>query len=160
MKNILGILVIISVLLACENNKEVNPEVPEGFINNSLEIFSGSVIERKSELEDGIDAWEIKVENEQGSVVKFYWAKVGQDLIKIVGQTAPFDYNINPGLSLINLNTAMTVAISAVKNDNLSRWILDKDDDFSGKWIYSFEFDEISRTVIVDALNGDILEID
>ena len=55
MKNILGILVIIPVLLACENSKEVNPEVPEDFINNSLEIFSGSVIERKSELEDGIE---------------------------------------------------------------------------------------------------------
>lgn len=160
MKKILGILVILAFLIACEKNKEVSPEVPEGVINKTLEIFNGSVVEQKSELEDGVDAWEIKVENENGSIVKIYWSKIGQDLIKIVGQTAPYDYNISPGENLINLNTAMTIAISAVKHDNVNRWKLEKDDDFLEKWIYSFEFDEISRTVLIDALNGDILEID
>lgn len=160
MKNILGILVILSTLVACEKSNETDLDVPESAINKSLEMFNGSIIERRSEIEDGIEAWAIKIENENRSVVKFYWSKNGLALIKIDGQEAPFDYDINPGENLINLSTAMTIAKSVVKNENVNRWKLKQEDEFIGKWIYSFEFEEISRNVFMDALNGDILEID
>lgn len=117
-------------------------------------------MERESNQENGIDAWGIKIENESGAVVKFYWAKNGLTLLKMEGQTGPFDYNIVPGNNLINLSTALTVAKSVVKNENISKWELEQNDDFVGKWVYSFEFDDISRTVIIDAENGDILETD
>ena len=158
MRKSLTLILLTIIWISCENSSDAIPEVPQDLIDKSLELFDGNVTERESEQENGVDSWEIKIENENGSVVKFYWPKNGQTLIKMEGQTGPFNYNINIGNNLINLRTAQTVAKSAVKNDNVSKWKLEQDDDFIGKWVYSFELDDVLTTVIIDAENGDILE--
>ena len=158
MKRKVFFLVVSIVWISCENSDNVNPEVPQDVIDKSLELFNGNVIEQESSRENGIESWQIKVENQNGSIVKFYWTKSGQTLIRIEGINSPFNYNINPGNNLINFSTAQTVAKSAVKNDVVSKWKLEQDEDFLGNWIYSFQFDDISITVVVDATNGDILE--
>jgi len=155
-------IIILSLLLvfSCEKNNDTNPEVPQDIIDLSLSLFDGEVIEKESEQENGLDTWEVKIENENGSIVKFYWTKNGQILIKIEGQVGPFNYNIMPGNSLINFSTAQTVAKAAVKNESITKWKLQQDDNFIDKWVYSFEFDSNGgiSIVIIDAKNGDILE--
>ena len=154
-------LSILVIGFACTNS-DLNPDVPQNIIENSLTYFSGEVIEEGSGNVDGIDTWEIKIQSDAGSIVNFYWSVVAQVLVKMEGLTAPFDYELMPGNNLINYSTALTIAKTGVKNENIVRWELEEEEEFIDKWMYSFEFDNNGTTAIVyiDALNGDILQID
>jgi uncharacterized membrane protein YkoI len=158
---VLPIIIIIFLSSCSEENKPL-PEVPEDIINESLTLFDGEVIEKKQVIEDGINAWEVKIENSNGAIVKFYWSTTGNSLIKIEGIQSPFDYELNPGMNLINYSTSKTFAISAVKNSSILNWELEKNQSFIGKWVYEFEFEKGSETqkVYIDAANGDVLQVD
>lgn len=149
-------------VISCEQKNDTNPEVPQSIIDKSLTYFEGEVIEKEFDEENEIDSWEIKIQSSQGAIVKFYWSSIGQNLMKIEGQLAPFDYEIMPGNSLINYSSAKTIAIGAVKNEIITGWELEENEDFIDNWVYSFEFDDDGQTVTVyiDALNGNILQID
>lgn len=90
MKNIL--VIVFFTFISCNKNNDVNPGIPEDFINKSLELFNGSIIERESETENGIDVWEVKIR-------RF------------------FDYKIALGTNLIKLTTALTLAKTVMKDD-------------------------------------------
>lgn len=165
MKNlILFISIVIPlVIVSCsKTNDGNNPEVPQSVISKSLNYFNGELIEEKLEEKDGVKAWEIKIQNSNGSIVKFYWSMTNESLLKMEGLVGPFDYDIQPGNDIINLSTALTIALGAVKNDSIIKWELEQEDDFIDKWIYTFEFDVAGSlvSVYIDAENGDILEID
>ena len=165
MRNLfISIFLITSLLfITCEQkDNENNPEVPQSVIDKSLDYFDGEVIEKKLEEEEGVEAWEIKIQNSNGSVVKFYWTVNREILLKMEGLVGPFDYDINPESDLINFSTAQTIAIGAVKNNVLEKWVLKQEEDFIDKWIYSFEFNNDNETVkvYIDAEKGDILETD
>lgn len=160
MKNLyLSIYLVISLfVISCDSSDENNPEVPQDVIDNSLDLFDGEVIEKKLEEEEGSVAWEVKIQNNEGSIVKFYWTINGLALLKIEGQTGPFEYNILPGNNLINFSTAKTVAFAAIKNDALIRWELSQEDEFINTWVYTFEIG--SQKVYIDAENGNVLQTD
>jgi len=155
-------IVVAALIFSCNENLETTNEVPQSVIDKSLVYFEGEVIEKVFDQENRIDAWEIKIQNINGSIVKFYWSVNGIVLIKMEGQNGPFDYEIMPGKNLINFSTAQTIAKGAVKNENITRWELKEDEDFINKWVYSFEFDDMGSTVkvYIDALNGDVLQVD
>lgn len=162
-KNILALLIATATIaISCDENSTPIPKVPQSIIDSSLSYFDGEIIEKKTEKEDGIEKWEITIQNDKGSIVKFYWRINGQYLLKMEGQKGPFDYEIMPGNSLIFYSTALTVAKGGVKNDNVQKWALQQDGDFIDKWVYSFEFDDDGDIikVYIDAESGDILEID
>jgi uncharacterized membrane protein YkoI len=150
------------LFIGCDTTNETPLEVPQTIIDKSISLFDGEIIEKNLEIEDGIEAWEVKIQNSDGSVVVFYW-KVNQEiLLKMKGETGPFAYDINPGNNLINFSTARTVAIGAVKNDTIKNWELQQEEDFIDIWVYSFEFDDNGDTskVYIDAESGNILQID
>ena len=164
MRNLFIYIFLITSLLfiTCEQkDNENNPEVPQSVIDKSLDYFDGEVIEKKLEEEEGVEAWEIKIQNSNGSVVKFYWTVNREILLKMEGLVGPFDYEIHPESDLINLSTAQTIAIGAVKNNAIEKWVLKQEEDFIDKWVYSFEFNDDGETVkvYIDAEKGDILEI-
>jgi uncharacterized membrane protein YkoI len=156
------LLINLIFIISCNETKETIPEIPQDIINQSLNLFDGEVIEKKQVIEDGINAWEVKIENSNGAIVKFYWSTTGNSLIKIEGIQSPFDYELNPGMNLINYSTSKTFAISAVKNSSILNWELEKNQSFIGKWVYEFEFEKGSETqkVYIDAANGDVLQVD
>jgi len=147
---------------ACNNTDETALEAPSGIQDKSIALFDGQVFESKKEKEDGIELWEVKVQNSIGAIVRFYWRMDSGVLYKIDGQEEPFNYEVTPGNGLITYTAAKTQAIAAVKNDNLLRWQLEKESNFANKWVYRFEIDDDGTTlrVFVDATNGDVLEID
>jgi len=151
-----------AVTYSCNNTDNPSPVAPTKIQDKSADIFDGQAIESKKETEDGVELWEVKVQNSNGSVVRFYWRTDSGVLHEIDGQEDPFNYEVTPGNGLITYSTAKTQAIAAVKNDSLLRWQLEKESDFANKWVYRFEFDNDGKTirVFVDASNGDVLEID
>lgn len=156
---------LISILLAnvsCTETSSSNPETPQEIIDKSLALFNGKVIEQTLGREEGVNSWEIKIANENGAEVKFYWSTNGQILIKMEGLSGPFDYDIMPDNGLINFSTASKFAKGAVKNESIIKWKLKQEEEFIGNWVYTFEFDVKtagSTNVFIDASNGDILEI-
>ena len=159
---LLSSFIILLVQMSCNEDKEASPEVPERLITQTLAMFEGEVIEQEFENEEGIELWEIKIRNPLGSIVSFYWTYSNEDLFKIEGTQEPFDYELNPGMNLINYSTARTFAVSAIKNDEILSWELEQNDDFIDKWVYEFEMNDNgdTRKVYVDALTGDVLQID
>ena len=149
-------------IYSCNNLSDTLPQAPANIQSESTDMFVGQVIQSKKEKEGSIELWEVKVQNDDGAVVRFYWRTDSGTLHKIDGQEGPFIYEIIPGNGIITYSAAKTQAIAAVKNDNLLRWQLEKEVDFANKWVYRFEFDDDGSTirVFVDALNGDVLEID
>jgi hypothetical protein len=166
MKNSVFILLLIlflTGLYSCEKSSENTPEVPQSVIDKSLNLFTGAVTEKKFVSEEGIDSWEVKIEDTNGSVLTFYWAASNEMLVKMEGDQGPFDYEIVPGMGLINYSAAKTFAIAAVKNNAVARWQLKKEDKFINKWVYSFEMNKSgggTTKVYIDAQNGDVLQID
>ena len=160
------ILVFINLVLvfnSCnQSDNESNPEAPEDLLNKSLAYFDGEVIQKKIEIEEGVEVWIITIQNNNGSKVKFYWTVNNGSLVKIEGATGPFDYEIQLGQDLINFSTAQTVAVSAIKNDSIEKWRLKQEEDFIDKWIFTFEFNDDggAQKVYIDAEVGDILQID
>jgi len=162
MKNAIIFLVIPFIFISCTKEPSETPEISQSTISRSLAYFDGEVIEKKLVEEDGIPLWEVKIQNENGSIVKFYWAINNQVLVKMESQSGPFDYEIVPELNLINFSTAKTIAISAVKNSTIIKWQLETDNDFIGMWVYTFEFQNNNESlkVFLDAQNGNVLQID
>lgn len=149
-------------IVSCESEEDTIPQVPQGVIDESLDFFEGEVIDKKLEVEEGVEAWQVKIENSEGAIINFFWTLNGLALFKMEGENGPFEYDIWPGNSLINFSSAKTVAIAGVKNDTILTWELQEEDEFSDIWIYTFEFDASgsSQKVYIDALNGNILQID
>jgi uncharacterized membrane protein YkoI len=165
MKNtVLIAFVLFGLLIAtsCEKGGEETPEVPQNVIDKSLDLFGGEVLEKKVESEEGIDSWEVKIRNTNGSVVRFYWAVSNQSLVKIEGDQGPFDYELSPGSGLITYSTARTFAVAAVKNDAITKWEVQQEDEFINIWVYTFEIQDDGDIikVYVDAESGNVLQID
>ncbi len=165
MRHFLFITLTLSIVFfyACDKATDnLNINVPEGIIIKSLELFDGNIIEKKSDEEDGNKTWEVKIQNSEGSKVKFYWLVGNEALYRIDGQEGPFDYDLNPGNNLINFSVAKTVAMGAVKIEALVKWQIRKEEKFTDNWVYNFEFNKTngSTTVYIDAENGNILKID
>lgn len=161
-QQILVLMVLLSVLTACSNNDDTTVAVPQEIISNSLDFFDGTVIEKGIETENGIEAWEVEIQNSAGAIVRFYWVVDNKTLVKIEGDQGPFTYEINPGGGLINFTTARTFAVSAVKNDALVAWELEQEEEFADDWVYEFEIADgmDDKTVYIDAMNGNVLQID
>ncbi len=155
-------LILLAGLFACSKTDDPAPQVPDSVIDDSIEMFAGDILESKQVTEDGMELWEVKIQNTDGAVVRFYWTVSLNKLHEIDGQESPFNYEVIPGNGLITYSAAKLVAIAAIKNNNLLRWQLEQESDFANKWVYRFEFangsDEVR--VFVDGATGDILEID
>jgi uncharacterized membrane protein YkoI len=147
---------------SCDKSSESKPEVPQSVIDKTMDLFDGTVIDKEIEDEDLIDIWEVKIQDANGSSVRFYWTVTNETLVKIEGDQGPFDYEIVPGMGLINYGAAKTFAIAAVKNNAITGWKLQREDSFINKWVYTFAMEKSGGTtkVYLDAQNGDVLQID
>ena len=152
------LLVLLLVLIACSDNDDTTVDVPPEIISNSLGFFDGTVTDQGLESENGIEVWEIEIQNPEGAIVRFYWAVDNQTLVKLEGDRGPYTYEINPGGGLINFTTARTFAVSAVKNDSLLAWELKQNEEFANGWVYEFEIADSmdDTTVYIDAVNGNV----
>jgi len=137
-------------------------QVPERVINKSLALFEGAILEKKSGIEESTPVWEVKIRNSSGSIVKFYWKQDDEALYRMDGQEGPFDYDILLGEGMINFNSARFAAVAAAKSDQIRTWRLRAEEDFADLWVYTFVIEGVEGTieVVIDADNGEVLEID
>jgi hypothetical protein len=111
-------------------------------------------------INDDAPHWELKVDMPgDGGIVKFEYFLDTKNLKAIKGLTPSFDYNITPGLNLIDYAEARKIAIGVVKG-NINEWKLEK--DFSNnRWEYRFRMRSAGNNfeIRINALTGDVFRI-
>jgi len=141
---------------------EMGDPVPDDIVEFVTGLFPGEIIHGEV-IEDGDRIlWIVAVKNEMGAVVLF---KVSPDplaLHKMIGETGPFDYNIDPGDDLISFADAKEVALLAIEGE-LTRWMLwQKEIDDGLLWVYEFRIvsGDMVFEVQVNAHNGELLMVE
>ncbi len=154
----LMILVVAFLSLSCEEQfSNDDNEVPQKTLDVSLQLFDGTISEHNSIVEDGIEVWKIKIQNEAGAVVSFYWQKSYYNLYKIEGEHGPFTYDIQPPLNVLPLSTARFLAFESYSMEKLKSWTLNRSNKFDNRWIYQFFIRGIESPLRIDATSGDAL---
>ncbi|MCG8309439.1 MAG: hypothetical protein MI975_18740 [Cytophagales bacterium] len=151
-------LLLIVFLFSCEEQFGLgNDETPQNIIDSSLEMFEGDILEKSIERIDGIDVWKVRLENESGAVISFYWQKNYGILYGIEGEKGPFDYEIKPPLSIIVLSTARFLAFESYSSEVLDSWRLIRDKSNDEQWVYLFFLAGREKPITMDAKSGDLM---
>ena len=77
--------------------------------------------------------------------------------MRIDGESAPFDYNITPGIGLIDFDQAETIA-AAETTETLMNWQLRTEDKYNNQWVYSFNY--ANTKVFINATDGTVLDVE
>ena len=85
-------------------------------IDKALDLFPGTVREVEHEREEGIDAWKVDIINDKGAEVEIYCRKDNGKLLRIDGESGPFDYNIEPPSPLISFEKAKEIGDAEVND--------------------------------------------
>lgn len=149
---------IILIVIACQEPfDEGNGEIPAILIENTKNLFPGIVGEISAEKLNGVNVWKIPVENENGSVVVFYWRRALNNLYIIKGTTGPFDYGLKPPFDVLNFSTVRFLATSNYMIGTISSWSFEPSTTQNMKWNYKFTGDGTGSPLLLEAGSGAII---
>ena len=150
------VLIICLMSFSCEEQFGIAENEPsQTVIDISLQLFHGDVTEKLTVMEDDVSVWKVKIENNEGAIVSFYWQKNYNIIFKIVGETGPFNYDLRPPLNVLPLSTAKFLAFESYSENQLSLWIL-KREAKDKRWIYQFFILGNESPYTIDATSGDV----
>lgn len=142
------------------NNSNNNPILTkEQVTERTAGIIEGTIIKSEIETEHGIQVWEIYVIALSGGELKIKFRVDEGTIVEIKGIFPSFDYEINPGMNLINYSFAKSIALNA-KNGELLEWKLEKDES-DETWQYRFQIRSEGRNweVRISAETGMVIRI-
>ncbi len=151
-------LPIFLMMIACQEPFESgNENVPDSLIENSKTLFLGDVTEMTSTKLNGVSVWKITVENDNGSVVVFYWRRAYTNLYVIEGTKGPFDYSLKPPFDVINFSSARFLATSNFEVGNITSWTFEPSPTKTMTWFYKFNGDGKDSPLVLDAGSGVVI---
>lgn len=152
------ILTIVGMLgmMSCSEDDSFM-QAPDSAVNKALALISGTVVDSEPETEEGIAAWKVEIRTDQGAEVEVYCRQDNGALLRIDGESGPFDYNIDPGNSMIDFDQAKTIG-SGVTSEDLVEWRLRIEDKYNNIWVYRLEYAQ--STVFISAVDGNVLEVE
>lgn len=145
------------LLVGCSEDDGIM-QAPESAINNALAIIPGAVIDSEPETEEGILAWKVEIRTDQGAELEVYTRQDNGALLRIDGESGPFDYNLDPGNSLIQFGQARDIGSDKAPTETLTYWRLRIEDKYNNQWVYSLEYTQTK--VFINAADGSVLEIE
>ena len=155
---LISVFLLTIFLISCEEQFGLdNDRISQETIDSSLQLFEGKVLEKKSIQIDGVDVWKVRIENEFGAIVSFYWQRSYIKLFRIEGEKGPFNYELKPPLNVIVLSTARFLALETYESVELQSWRLVRDSSLKPQWVYQFYLKENESPVSINASSGDIL---
>jgi hypothetical protein len=158
MRWFLNLIIAVSLFWSCDEQFGIgNDDTPQKNIDNSLQIFPGSVLETSSVNLDGIEVWKVLIENNDGAQIVFYWQKNYHLLYQVVGNKGPFNYNLDLPLDVILFSTARFLAFESHSTEALKSWKLFRDKSFNNELVYQFILKDNSEPITLKASSGDRL---
>jgi uncharacterized membrane protein YkoI len=152
------LLMMTMIVVNCSNDDDEDAlQAPESAVNKALALIPGTVTESEPEIEEGVSAWKVDITTQQGAEVEVYCRQDNNDLLRIDGESGPFDYNIAPGNGLIDFNQAKTIADGETDED-LGSWQLRMEDKYNNQWVYTLE--HTTTRVYINAVDGTVLDVE
>jgi uncharacterized membrane protein YkoI len=97
--------------------------------------------------------------SESGGQIKIKYRVDDGTMVEMKGTSPSFEYEVQPGMSLINYSNAKAVALNT-RNGVISEWKLEKDDS-DNSWQYRFFIMNAGRNweIRINAITGVVLRI-
>ncbi len=141
--------------LGCSDDDDPSPILTaDQAASKALSIISGTVTSNvKDTTLTGEIVWEATVQTSGGGIVELIFFEQGGGLRRISSEIGPFDYELNPGMSLILFSVARSTALEEIAGE-IESWKLDQ--NTAGTWIYEIEivFNGQVDRVRIDATTG------
>jgi len=105
-------LILITGLVICFNTKQAKADTTltkfqiSDFINKANALIKGDIVKAERKFKAGKGFWEIKMIAEDGGEVRFDFDLKTCELIEAESSEGPFNYNLNPFFSNVDLQTA------------------------------------------------------
>ncbi|AFH50139.1 Hypothetical protein IALB_2436 [Ignavibacterium album JCM 16511] len=150
---------------ACNDNSSTAPDLGSSNQSSVLQKTSdmtksnGQVsVLSTTQINNGAH-WEVKVDMPgDGGIVKFEYFVSNNELKEIKGLTPSFNYEVEPGNSLINYSAAKQIALNAVSG-GIVEWKLEFDLS-DNMWQYRFRISSGKEwEVRINATNGNVIRI-
>ena len=158
-----GLIFAITLNLACSdeiNNSNSNASIDESqAVQKAEQINSGTVTKTELTTHHGINVWEVYMITPAGSELKVKYRVDDGTMVEIKGTSPSFEYEVQPGMNLINYSEAKSVALNS-KSGEIKEWKLEKDES-SHRWEYRFFIMATSQDweIIINAISGVVLRI-
>lgn len=101
-------------------------------VQKAKQINSGTVTKTESTIHNGINVWEVYMISESGGQIKIKYRVDDGTMVEMKGTSPSFEYEVQPGMNLINYSNAKAVALNT-RNDVISEWKLEKDES-DNRW--------------------------
>lgn len=155
-----GIIFSLTLNIACSENVN-NPDSDSNInktqaVQKAQQTNSGTVTKTESTIHDGVKVWEVYMITTSGGELKIKYRVDNGTLVEMKGTSPSFDYEVQPGMNLINYSTAKTIALN-VKNGDIIDWKLEKDES-DNRWEYRFII-SLEWEIRIDAATGVVLRI-
>jgi len=157
--------IILSLILSVTFTNACSEEVNN---SNSLSITETQAIQKakqtnpgtvtKTELttHNGVKVWEVYMITSAGGELKIKYRVDDGTMVEMKGTSPSFEYEVQPGMNLIDYSNAKAVALTA-RNGFLAEWKLEKDES-DNRWEYRF-FISPEWEIRIDATTGVVLRI-
>lgn len=125
-------------------------------IQKAKQTNLGTVTRTESTTHNGINVWEVYMITESGGQLKIKYRVDDGTMVEMKGTSPSFEYEVRPGMNLIDYSNAKAVA-QAARNGVITEWKLEKDES-DNRWEYRF-FISPEWEIRIDATTGVVLRI-
>jgi uncharacterized membrane protein YkoI len=157
---VLSMILLISLNNAC--SEDVNSTNNSSTITDTQAIQkakqtnSGTVTKTELTTHNGVKVWEVYMITSSGGELKIKYRIDNGTMVEMKGTSPSFEYEVKPGINLIEYSVAKSVALNA-KNGEIQEWKLEKDES-DNRWEYRF-FISPEWEIRIDATTGVVLRI-
>jgi len=156
---ILSLILSITFTNACSEdvNNSNNSSITEiQAIQKAKQTNPGTVTKTELTTHNGVKVWEVYMITSAGGELKIKYRVDDGTMVEMKGTSPSFEYEVQPGMNLIDYSNAKAVALTA-RNGFLAEWKLEKDES-DNRWEYRF-FISPEWEIRIDATTGVVLRI-
>jgi uncharacterized membrane protein YkoI len=125
----------------------------------AIQLNSGTVMKTELTRHNGIKVWEVYMVTSSGGELKVKYRVDNGTMVELKGTSPSFEYEVKPGMNLIDYSTARSVALNT-KTGDIKEWKLEKDES-DNRWEYRFLIRNFGQKyeIRIDAATGVVLRI-
>ncbi len=157
---VLSMILLISLNNACSEDvnstNNSSPITETQAIQKAKQTNPGTVTKTELTTHNGVKVWEVYMITSSGGELKIKYRIDDGTMIEMKGTSPSFEYEVKPGINLIDYSVAKSVALNA-KNGEIQEWKLEKDES-DNRWEYRF-FISPEWEIRIDATTGVVLRI-
>lgn len=159
----LVIVIALSLSIACSedvnNSNNSSPITETQAVQKAKQTNSGTVSKTELTTHNSVKVWEVYMITSSGGELKIKYCVDDGTMVEMKGTSTSFEYEVQPGMNLINYSVAKSIALSA-KNGDIKEWKLEKDAS-DNRWEYRFFVRSVGQDweIRIDAVTGIVLRI-